>query len=75
LIVERLQARIPDHELTDDYPILKTHVIDSIGILQLAGLIEEEFGVGIDDEELVVEHFGTIGDIARLIEAKQAASA
>ena len=40
------------------------------GIWNLVSFIEEEFGVTVDDEELIPEHFGTISRITSLIEAK-----
>jgi acyl carrier protein len=47
-------------------------VLDSLGLFQLVGYLESEFDVEIDDEELVPGNFGTIEDIAKLVEAKRA---
>jgi len=58
--------------LTDDYPLLERNVLDSLGLFQLVGFLESEFGVEVQDEELIPQHFGTIGDIARLVEVKRA---
>jgi peptidyl carrier protein len=57
--------------LTPDYPLLERQVLDSLGLFQLVGYLESEFGVEIDDEELVPGNFGTIEDIARLVERKR----
>jgi acyl carrier protein len=57
-------------KLTDDYPLIRRHVIDSMDVLRLVTFIEREFRVKIEDEELVPEHFGTISDMARLVAAK-----
>ncbi len=74
-IVEELQPEATAAELTDGYPLLKSGVIDSIGIYQIVGFVESEFGVEIADEELVEENFGTIADLATLIDAKRRATA
>ncbi len=74
-IVEELQPEATANELTDDYPLLTSGVIDSIGIYQIVGFVESEFGVEIADEELVEDNFGTIGDLAALIEGKRQAPA
>lgn len=60
----------PD-ELGDDYPLLEREVIDSLGLMKLVTYLESEMDIEIDDEDLVPDHFGTIGDIADLIAAKK----
>ncbi len=57
--------------LTDDYPLLERQLLDSLGLFQLVGYLESEFGVEVLDEELVPANFGTIRDIARLVEEKR----
>lgn len=70
-IVEELNWDGVPGELTSDYPLLDRQVLDSLGIFQLVSFLEDEFGVEIDDEELVPEHFGTLGSIAGLVNAKR----
>jgi acyl carrier protein len=57
--------------LTNDTP-LWGGVIDSIGLMQLITFIEEQYGIDIGDDELTSAHFGTISDIAALVEKKAA---
>ncbi len=71
-LVDELQCGRGD-ELTTDFPLLDEQVIDSMGIFQVVTFVESAFGVQVRDEELVAENFATIGDIARLVESKQAA--
>lgn len=73
-ILEELRPDRRSDELTDDLPLIERDVIDSLGIFQLVGFLEEEFGVEIVDEELVFENFETIGSIAGFIGSKQAVS-
>jgi acyl carrier protein len=70
-IVDELQPEATASQLTDDYPLLTNGVIDSIGIYQMVGFVESEFGVEIADDELVEDNFGTIGELAALIDAKR----
>jgi acyl carrier protein len=77
MINERLRKYIVDRfqwdsstELTDDFPLIDSNLVDSLGIFHIVSFVEREFGVEILDEELVPEHFGTIGGIARLVESK-----
>jgi acyl carrier protein len=71
-IVEELSDGREDEPITKDYPLLERQVLDSLGLFQLVGFLESEFGIQIDDEELVPTNFGTIGEIARFVEVKRA---
>ncbi len=70
-IVDELRFRGSAKDLKDDYPLLANEVLDSMGIFSVVSFLETEFGIEVDDEELVPENFGTIADIARLVEQKQ----
>lgn len=71
LIVDNLTWNGPPSGLTDDYPLLEKQVIDSFGMLKLISLIQEEFGVEIDDEDIVPTNWRTIRDIGELVASKQ----
>lgn len=58
-------------EVDEDYPLLAKGVIDSLGMLKLVSLIEEEYDVEIDDDDIVPDHWRTIRDIAALVESKR----
>jgi acyl carrier protein len=64
------KGRVRD-ELADDYPLIENNVIDSLGIFEMVQFLEREFGVAVEDEDLLLENFGTIADIARLVGSKQ----
>jgi len=72
-IVEELSFSVGPEVLTDDYPLIDNEVLDSLGLFQLVAFIENDFDLEVLDDELVLENFGTIGDIARLIGSKRAA--
>jgi acyl carrier protein len=71
-IIEKLGFDGPIETLTDEYPLIKNRVLDSMAIFQLVTFLEAEYDIQIDDEELVPEHFGTLTSIARLINQKRA---
>lgn len=58
-------------QLDADYQLIQHGVVDSLGILSLVSFIEDEFGVQVQDEELVPEHFATISAITRLVTSKK----
>jgi acyl carrier protein len=72
-ILDELRFRGSAKDLTDDYPLLEKEVLDSMGIFHVVSYLETEFGIEIDDEDLLPGNFGTIDDIARLVESKQGA--
>jgi acyl carrier protein len=72
-VIEDLHA--PPQQLSTDSPLIETGIVDSLGIMHLVEFIESEYGVKIEDEELVPENFGTIGAIAGLVEAKRGSAA
>jgi acyl carrier protein len=60
-----------ESDLTDDRELIAEEILDSVGIYQLVGYLEEHFDIEVDDDELVYENFATITDIAKLVEQKQ----
>lgn len=70
-IIEELTWEGSAQELTDDYPLIDRHVIDSMGMFHLVAFIESEFSVEVPDEELVPENFGSIEDIARYVRRRE----
>jgi len=58
-------------DVDDDYPLLEKHVIDSLGMVKLISVLEEEFGIEIDDEDVVPDNWQTIASITALVDAKR----
>jgi acyl carrier protein len=70
-IVQEVAPEGDKDQLTDDLPLIENNLIDSLGIFHIVSFLEREFDVEVLDEELIPEHFGTIGSIARLVESKR----
>jgi acyl carrier protein len=62
-------------ELHNTELLLQSGIIDSMGILDLVGHIETEFGISVADDDLVPENFGSIEAIATFVENKQGSDA
>jgi acyl carrier protein len=52
-------------ELTDDLPL--TMSLDSLALVKIVAMVEEEFGVEVRDDDIVLENFGTIAGITRFV--------
>lgn len=63
----------PDFVLNDDDKLLESGVLDSMGVMELLGFIEERFGVVPRDEEITEQNMGSLRAIAALVLRKRAA--
>jgi acyl carrier protein len=61
--------------LGDDFDLLTSGVIDSLGIVELIGAIEQQLGLVLDLSELDPENLTTLGPLSRYIEAQYSQSA
>ena len=64
LLYERGEPVAPDEPLVDG-------LLDSIDVLRVVVFVEKQFGIRIEDDELVPENFATIESLTRFVEAKQ----
>lgn len=58
--------------LADDASLLDKGIIDSTGVLEVVAFLESEFGVTVEDAEILPENLDSIGAIAGFIERKKA---
>lgn len=61
-----------DHELKSDTSLLETGIVDSTGVLELIGYLEEHYGIKVEDDELVPENLDTIASICAFLGTKTA---
>lgn len=59
-------------DLTDSGSLLELGVIDSTGILELVGFIEEKYDFPVEDEDLVPENLDSIDNLVGYIQGKTA---
>ena len=73
------QFILENYMFTDDDAALKNNdsfldmgIIDSTGILEVIFFLEENFGVTVDDDEMVPENLDSIDNLAAFIARKAA---
>lgn len=54
----------------DDASFVEEGIIDSTGILELVSFLEQEFGITVEDEDLVPENFDSINSAVSYLERK-----
>ncbi len=71
LFTERLQVEVP----AADVDLFATGVVDSLMFVKLLASLEERFGIRVSFEELEIDDFRTLAQIATFVAAKRAAPA
>jgi methoxymalonate biosynthesis acyl carrier protein len=62
---------VPDHEVRDDEDIFAAGYVNSLFAMQIMLFIEKEFHITIEDADMEMENFRTVGAMANLVERKQ----
>jgi acyl carrier protein len=60
----------PNMVLANDESLLGAGVIDSTGVLELIGFLEDKFQLQFGDDELVAENFDTVIKISAFLQNK-----
>jgi acyl carrier protein len=58
-------------QLADDTSLLDAGIVDSTGILEVVTFIEGEFGIKVDDSELLPENLDSIANITAFVQRKK----
>ena len=69
-IKENFLYRTGADQVGDDDPLLDSGIVDSMGILQLVSFLESEFGIDVDDDQIVPDNFETMNSIAAFVSTK-----
>jgi len=74
LLAQKIAQNIlkePKRTIQPDEALISSGLIDSFSLVDLALLVEDEFGVVIDDTELNPDSFDTLEQLVALIQSKQ----
>lgn len=71
-IVKNFLFGVDDVEITADDSLLDKGVIDSTGVLEVVGFLDERFGVQVADDELVPSNFDSIAKLTAFVNRKRA---
>lgn len=66
-ILERFMYRSTGDDLADDFELLGSGVLDSLGAFTLVFFIEETFGIEVPPQDVTIEDFSTVSTIAAYI--------
>ncbi len=69
-IVTNFFLDVSEIQLDDKTSFLETGIVDSTGIMEVVAFIQEEFGVDIEDREILPENLDSLAYIARFVSGK-----
>ncbi len=61
-------------DILDDTSFMNSHILDSTGFIELIGYLEEQFGIQVEDEEMVPENLDSLKNIDHFIMGKRGAA-
>jgi acyl carrier protein len=70
-IIDNFLMGQDSESLKDDSSFLEEGVIDSTGVLELVGFLEENYEIKVEDEELIPENLDSIKNICAYLETKR----
>ena len=59
-----------DHRIGPDTDFIENGILDSTGVLELVGFLEEKFGIRVEDDELVPDNLNSLEKITLYISRK-----
>lgn len=65
------KGKLPQDINLDEFNYIDTGYVDSMGILKFVVELEQEFGIEICDDDIMLSEFKTIGGLVKLIEDKK----
>lgn len=55
--------------------LLETGILDSLSLLRLVVFVQEQFGITVDDADLVPEHFDTVDAVCAYLRSRDGGKA
>lgn len=59
----------PDYPLSDDDALLKSGIVDSMGVMEVLAFLDEQFGVDVPGEDVTEANLGCISAMVRYVSA------
>ena len=69
-ILENYLFTDDESELNNSDSFLQTGIIDSTGILEIIMFLQDEFGIAIEDIEMIPENLDSVDNILAFLEKK-----
>ena len=74
MILENFLPGAEPSALADDVSLERSHIVDSVRMLELIVFIEETFGFAVDNDDAVPENFDTVDAIVDYVARRSGAA-
>ena len=51
----------------DQTSFLEEGIVDSLGVMELVGFVQKEFGLEVDQDDILPENFGSVASLAAYV--------
>ena len=58
-------------EIADDQSLLESGIVDSTGLLELVTFVEQQYGIAVEDRELVPANLDSLANLTQFVARKQ----
>lgn len=69
-VVDNFMMGQTGSDLSDSGSLLELGIIDSTGVLELVGFLEETFSIAVEDDDLVPDNLDSIDNLVTYIQKK-----
>lgn len=69
-IVRGIIKKIAGVDFDDDEPLIMTHRIDSMDMIEIVSALEQEFNIVIESEDIIMSNFDTIRKMSIYVSQK-----
>jgi len=73
-IIDNLMMGMNPEDLTDNGSLLELGIIDSTGVLELIGFLEEKYSIQVEDYDLTPENFDSLDNLVNYLNNKKPAN-
>lgn len=71
-IVRNLMMKKDENVLSHDDPLLEKGIVDSWGIVELTEFLKKEFGIHLEEADVLPENFASVRSIAAMVRRSKA---
>jgi len=69
-IIDNFLFGVEDSQFSDDDSFLEKGLIDSTGVLELVGFVEEQYGIRFQDDEITPENLDSVNKLIQFLNKK-----
>ena len=73
-VVENFLYTRPDFPFGDEESLLRKGIVDSLGVMEVIGFVEDTWGVSVAQGDITEANFGTVAGIARYVAGRAVAA-